>query len=96
MGLAAAALALRALRFWQVALLGTSGLMAFSSIPSIVADLMHAPSFKAWFGLFQHVSATSVYYLLILPLYHVAIVAAVLVHVAFTLRARAHRQGNAA
>jgi hypothetical protein len=96
LGLSAAVLAMRALRFWQVALLVTSGFMVASSIPTIVADLLQAPSFEAWFGMFRGVRGASIYYLFALPLYHLAIVAAVLTHVALTFGARVYRQRNAA
>jgi hypothetical protein len=96
LGFAAAALAIRAARFWQLALLVTSGFIVVSSIPTMVADLMEAPTFEAWFGLFRGARASSLYYLLVVPLYHVAIVVAVSAHAAITLGGRAHGQRNAA
>ena len=96
LGLSAAALAVRGIRFWQLALLATSGFMVASSVPAMVVDLIRAPSLEAWFGMFRGARGASVYYLLALPLYHLAIVAVVLTHVALTLGARAHGQRNAA
>jgi hypothetical protein len=96
LGFGAAALAIRAVRYWQVAIAVTSGFVAVSSVPPMVADLVQAPSFEAWFGLFRGAHSETLYYLLVLPLYHVALVTAVLVHAALTLGARAHGQRNAA
>jgi hypothetical protein len=96
LGFAAAALAIRAVRYWQVAIAVTSGFIVVSSLPQLVSDLVQAPSFEAWFGLFHGARSGTLYYLLVLPLYHLALVAAVLVHAALTLGARAHGQRNAA
>jgi len=96
LGLLAAALAVRGIRFWHVALLATSGYMVASSIPYMVADLIRAGSFDAWFGPFRNARPTTLYYLFVVPLYHLGIVVAVMVYWVFLLRARSHAGRHAA
>ena len=96
LGLLAAGLAVCGIRLWHVALLVTSGYMVASSIPYMVADLIRAGSLEAWLGPFRNARPTTLYYLFVLPLYHLGLVVAVMVYWALVLRARSNARRHAA
>lgn len=79
LGFGAAVLAIRAVRFWQVAILLTSGFLVVSAFPTMVGDVLKAPSVEVWISQFRGIRGESLYYLFMVPLYHLALVAAVLV-----------------
>jgi hypothetical protein len=93
-GVAAAFLAFRAVRLWWVAILLTSGAWLTGSLPQMIGDILSAPSFQAWITPFlDTMKATSLYFLLVVPLYHVVLVCAALIYgvtsIAVRLRANA-------
>jgi hypothetical protein len=89
LGLAAAGLAMRAVRFWEIAILLTSGFVVVSNIP-MVADVLKASSVELWFSQFRGLRGEWLYYLFVVPLYHVALVAVVIAHTALRY-VRTHR-----
>ena len=95
LGFTAAALAMRAVRYWQLAILLTSGFLVVSVFPTMVGDALKATSVNVWINQFRGVRSESLYYLFVVPLYHLALVVAVLVFVALKSVNR-HSVANAA
>jgi hypothetical protein len=96
-GLFAAFLALRSIRFWWLAILLTSGVVLALNLPAMISDITRAPTFSAWFALLRdHTSASFLYFLLGVPLYHLIAVCATLVYGMVTLAARARASATVA
>jgi hypothetical protein len=96
LGLAAAVLAMRAARFWQVAILLTSGYLALLLLPHMVGEALKATTIEAWASRFAGLRAESVYYLLVVPLYHPVLAALVFAHLGVNAIASRQAHANAA
>jgi len=67
-----------------------SGTVLVLNLPVMISDITRAPTFYAWFALLrEHTSASFLYFLLAIPLYHLAVVCATLVYGMLTIAARA-------
>ena len=97
LGIGAAFLALRSIKLWWLAILLTSGAVLALNLPAMISDIARAPTFHAWFAvLWDNTGANFLYFLLVVPLYHVAAVFAILVYGAVTLATRARASATVA
>lgn len=97
-GLLASAVAYRAVRFWWLGILITSGIILLINVPPLVANIHDSPSFSHWlnvwltvFGRFRDegkslVVVQSIYSLLVYPLYHLVLVTGTLSYLIFQFR----------
>jgi hypothetical protein len=84
LGLLAGFLAFRSIRFWWLAILLTSGAVLSLTLDAMIGDAGHATSLRAWFtNLYGNLPAKLLYFVLVVPLYHVVLILAVLVYGVF-------------
>lgn len=81
LGLCAAFLAFRAIKLWWLAILLTSGVILLLNLPAMISDISHATSFNAWLSVLRdNTRPTFLYFLVVVPLYHVAVVCGTFVY----------------
>ena len=81
LGLLAGFLAFRSIRFWWLAILVTSGAVLAVTLNAMIPDAVHATTLRGWFAdLYGNVPAKFLYFVLVVPLYHVALILAVLLY----------------
>jgi hypothetical protein len=81
LGVTAAFLAFRAIRYWWVAVLLTSGAWLAGSIPHMIGDILNAGSLREWFAPFYDtMKPSSLYFIFIVPLYHIVLMCAAVIY----------------
>jgi len=96
LGLVAGVLAVRRVKWWWMAIVVTSGIVLFLNLPAMISDIGRAQSFRAWFlVLYDNVPPGSLYFLLVIPLYHLGLTCSALIFKVAELGVRAKRENVA-